>query len=136
MLERLYFKHFVTTGLLLSLTAPRFFSLDDILLQFRSNDSVDERVINLEANSVVRIRSINVPKSVAFAVVQAHSQVHMITVSQSRKFDVGNHVNGSSIGILIDTATSNSGVMAYLINTQPINITVLAFIIYYDRSGK
>ncbi|XP_046656254.1 transmembrane 7 superfamily member 3-like [Daphnia pulicaria] len=108
---------------------------NDIVLQFRSNGSVDERIINLEANSYVRIRSINVPKSVAFAVVQAHSQVHRISMSQARKFDVGNHVNGTSIGILVDTSSSNSGVMAYLINTQPVNITVLAFILYYDRSA-
>jgi hypothetical protein len=57
-------------------------------------------------------------------------------MSQARKFDVGNHVNGTSIGILVDTSSSNSGVMAYLINTQPVNITVLAFILYYDRSGE
>jgi len=106
------------------------------VLQFRSNGSVDERIINLEANSYVRIRSINVPKSVAFAVVQAHSQVHRISMSQARKLDLGNHVNGTSIGILVDTSSSNSGVMAYLVNTQPVNITVLAFILYYDRSGE
>lgn len=110
--------------------------LDDIVLQFRSNDSVDERIINLEANSTVRIRSTNVPKTVAFAVIQAHSQVNRISMSQSRKFEIGNHVNGSSIGILVETTTSNSGVTAYLINTLPVNITVLTFIIYYDRRGE
>ncbi|KZS13637.1 Transmembrane 7 superfamily member 3 [Daphnia magna] len=110
-----------------------FLQPNDIVLQFRSNDSVDERIINLEANSTVRIRSTNVPKTVAFAVIQAHSQVHSISMSQSRKFEIGNHVNGSSIGILVETTTSNSGVMAYLINTLPVNITVLTFIIYYDR---
>ncbi|KAK4014539.1 hypothetical protein OUZ56_027061 [Daphnia magna] len=110
-----------------------FLQPNDIVLQFRSNDSVDERIINLEANSTVRIRSTNVPKTVAFAVIQAHSQVHKISMSQSRKFEIGNHVNGSSIGILVETTTSNSGVMAYLINTLPVNITVLTFIIYYDR---
>lgn len=110
-----------------------FLQPNDIVLQFRSNDSVDERIINLEANSTVRIRSTNVPKTVAFAVIQAHSQVHSISMSQSRKFEIGNHVNGSSIGILVETTTSNSGVTAYLINTLPVNITVLTFIIYYDR---
>ncbi|XP_032795832.2 transmembrane 7 superfamily member 3 [Daphnia magna] len=110
-----------------------FLQPNDIVLQFRSNDSVDERIINLEANSTVRIRSTNVPKTVAFAVIQAHSQVHRISMSQSRKFEIGNHVNGSSIGILVETTTSNSGVTAYLINTLPVNITVLTFIIYYDR---
>lgn len=110
-----------------------FLQPNDIVLQFRSNDSVDERIINLEANSTVRIRSTNVPKTVAFAVIQAHSQVNRISMSQSRKFEIGNHVNGSSIGILVETTTSNSGVTAYLINTLPVNITVLTFIIYYDR---
>lgn len=110
-----------------------FLQPNDIVLQFRSNDSVDERIINLEANSTVRIRSTNVPKTVAFAVIQAHSQVHSISMSQSRKFEIGNHVNGSSIGILVETTTSNSAVTAYLINTLPVNITVLTFIIYYDR---
>ncbi|XP_057381438.1 transmembrane 7 superfamily member 3-like [Daphnia carinata] len=110
-----------------------FLQPNDIVLQFRSNDSVDERIVNLEANSTVRIRSTNIPKTVAFAVIQAHSQVHRISMSQSRKFEIGNHVVGSSIGILVDTTTSNSGVMAYLINTLPVNITVLTFIIYYDR---
>lgn len=110
-----------------------FLQPNDIVLQFRSNDSVDERIINLEANSTVRIRSTNVPKTVAFAVIQAHSQVHKISMSQSRKFEIGNHVNGSSIGILVETTTSNSAVTAYLINTLPVNITVLTFIIYYDR---
>ena len=110
--------------------------LDDIVLQFRSNDSVDERIINLEANSFVRIRSINVPKSVAFAVVQAHSQVHRISMAQSKRFQIGNHVNGTSIGLRVDTSISNSGVMGYLINTQSINITVLVFVLYYDNSGE
>ena len=97
---------------------------------------MDERIINLEANSFVRIRSINVPKSVAFAVVQAHSQVHRISMAQSKRFQIGNHVNGTSIGLLVDTSISNSGVMGYLINTQSINITVLVFVLYYDHSGE
>ncbi len=97
---------------------------------------MDERIINLEANSFVRIRSINVLKSVAFAVVQAHSQVHRISLAQAKKFQIGNHVNGTSIGLLVDTSISNSGVMGYLINTQPVNITVLVFTLYYDISGE
>lgn len=112
------------------------FFLDDIVLQFRSNDSVDERIINLEANSYVRVRSDNVPKNVAFAVVQAHSQINKITMGQERKLAIGNHVNGTSIGIFVDTTSSNSGVIAYLINTLSINVTVLTFILYYDRSGE
>lgn len=106
------------------------------MLQFRTNDSVDERIINLEANSYVRIRSANVPRNVAFAVVQAHSQIHTISMAQDRKFVVGNHVNGTSIGIVVESRSTNSAVMAYLINTLPINITVLTFILYYDGMGK
>lgn len=115
---------------------PLILSLDDVVLQFRSNDSVDERIINLEANSYVRIRSTNVPRNVAFAVVQAHSQIHQITMAQGRRLEIENHVNGTSIGILVEPGITNSGVMAYLINTLPINITVLTFILYYDGKGK
>lgn len=113
-----------------------FYLTDDVVLEFRSNESTDERIVNLEANSFVRVRLINVPKSVAFAVVQAHSQVHRISLSQSRQLEIGSHVNGTSIGLLVELDSTNTAAVSYVVNTQPFNITVLVFALYYDHSGK
>jgi len=112
------------------------FQVDDIVLQFRSNDTVDDRVLVLEANDVVKIRSINVPKTVRFAIVQVHSQIHEVTLARDRKLQTANHVNGTSIGIHIEMSGTAAGVTAYLYNPHPFNITVLTFILFYDRTGK
>ena len=106
------------------------------MLQFRSNDTVDDRVLVLEAYDVIKIRSINVPKTVRFAIVQVHSQIHDVTLSKDRKLQVANHVNGSSIGIHIEMSSTSAGVTAYLFNPYPFNITVLTFILFYDRTGE
>lgn len=78
----------------------------------------------------------DVPKQVHFAVVQSHSQIYPTTLARDRRLEHTNHVNGTSIGILVEMSSMKMGVMAYLFNHQPFNVTVLAFAIFYDRTGE
>ena len=95
---------------------------------------MDEKLIVLDANSVVRIHSSSVPDNVSFGILQAHSQVHELTLSHHQTLVYGNHVDGSSIGIYSEV--QGSRITGYLFNNNPFNVTVLVFIMYYDRQGK
>lgn len=95
---------------------------------------MDEKLIILDASSMVRIHSRGVPDNVSFAILQAHSQVHHLTLSRDENLVYGNHVKGSSTGIY--TEVQGRGVAGYLFNNNPFNVTVLVFIMYYDRLGK
>lgn len=107
------------------------------MLQFRGNGTVDDKIVDLRAGSSVRVRALDVPpKNVHFAIVQAHSQIYPVTLAQDRTLEVGNHVNGTSIGIFVEMSRAKGGVMAHLFNHQPFNVTVLVFILFYDRTGS
>lgn len=115
---------------------------DDVVLQYRlENGTVDEKVITLAADSVVRIRAVNIPKNVYSAVVQAHSQIHPITLARGAKLEAANHANGTSVGILMQVGPAvrtapAATVTVYLFNPHPFNITLLTFALYYDKSGE
>ena len=101
-----------------------------------SNRSVDDRVVILEANSFIRIKTFDLPKHVQFAIFQAHSQIRSVTLADEEELVPGNHVNGSSIGLYSDMSGSRSEATAFLINPHPFNVTVLTFIMFYNKYGE
>lgn len=99
---------------------------------------MDDKLVILDANSFVKIHSSPVPESVSFAILQAHTQIHKLTLAHHRNLEYGNHVNGSSIGIYSEVQAKGAThfVSGYVFNNNPFNVTVLVFIMYYDKSGK
>lgn len=111
--------------------------LDEIVLKYRNNGTIDDRIVSLRPDSVIKIRAVDLPpKNAYFGIVQAHSQIYPINLAHSRELEKGNNVNGTSIGILVEMKDVRGGVMAHLCNHQPFNVTVLVFILFYDRSGE
>ena len=111
--------------------------LDEIVFQFWSNDTIDDRIVTLEENSSIAIKTYDVPKNIHFAIFQAHSQIHPITLASNRELVHGNYVNGTSIGLYSAFSTLHSDVTTvYLMNPHPFNVTVLAFVMFYNKSGE
>jgi len=110
-------------------------STNEIVFQFWSNNTIDDRVVTLKENSFITIKTFNVPKNIQFAIFQAHSQIHPVILARNKELILGNHVNGTSIGLYSDTSASHSEVyIVYLINPHPFNVTVLTFIVFYNNS--
>lgn len=106
----------------------------DLILQYKKNGTIDEKIIILDANSVVKIHSTGIPDNVNLAILQAHTQIHVLTLARQNNLEYGNHVNGSSIGIYSEV--QDRGASGYLFNNNPFNVTALVFFVFYDRSGK
>ena len=96
----------------------------------------NEKILVLEADSYVVIQAVNVSRNVESAVFQAHSQIHPVVMSHSHLLGSSNHVNGTSVGLLLKVSSDPSKNQVFLMNPQPFNVTVLAFIIFYDKSGN
>jgi hypothetical protein len=113
------------------------FSLKEpIELQLKYGSTVQEQIIQLEPDAVVAVQSVNASRLVEFAVFQAHSQIYPFTMSYTPTLAPGSHVNGTNIGLLVRMRNDSKKNKVYLINPHPYNVTVLTYVLFYDKSGK
>lgn len=101
-------------------------------------DDIRDTILTLQPDVVMVFRAVNVPKWTQFAVFQAHSQAHPLILSHNPTLSPGNHVNGTNIGLISRFAKDaiNQEKQVYLINPHPFNVTIMVFIIFYDKRGE
>ncbi|KAL7304849.1 hypothetical protein TKK_0002657 [Trichogramma kaykai] len=120
----------VTDGTITSISLKTYNSSSD-------NDEAFLQLVSIDGNANFKIQATDIPSDVYFVIIQVHTYMHNV----SMYYDVavsdrltGNHVNGSNIGLLIETNAATNAVVQ-VSNTNSESVGSLIAILAYTKDA-
>lgn len=122
-----------------------FFSDNNITVSLKSlnivkNDvSIDNEIIEdlivLPPTSIYSLHITDIPSSVYFIVLQAHSYLYNVTLSYNRVKREHTYITGYNVG-LVQIIGSLGTAQFYVANNNTFNVTMLMTVVAYGKSGE
>lgn len=98
-------------------------------------EAFSEAVI-LPANRTAVINVVDVPRGVAFVVVQVHAYQYNVTLAYDEFKKTGRFTEGISIGLVVDVIDGNNVPSTYVNNDNPNDVQALLAVVAYQGDGK